>query len=256
MSAQHRSRIFEKGDWQFKVARKSEVDTTQLDSYFNLVVSGEFDSGKFETTFQAPEEQRVRLSRGSTYRVSIAEHSLVVRKYYRGGLLRHFNKDLHFALGVEPRPFREMDLLDNLVEEGFATTKPVFAAIRKVFAGSFYQGYLATKELENHSNFLSMIVHSKKKNDKLAHAAGLAADELLKQGVLHRDLHPGNVLVDNETGGVAIIDFDGFGLTELAGSESDRSYLVERWARSIRKHQLNPVLIENFKSGLESNGCS
>ncbi len=251
MSAQRRSRVFKKGEWQFRVARQSEVDIVQLESYFDLIASGEF-----EKAFPASQEQTVRLSRGGIYRVSIADLPMVVRKYYRGGLVRHLNKDLHFALSLEPRPFREMDLLDNLVEEGFPTTQPVFAAIRRVLAGSFYQGYLATKELENHSNFLSMIVDSEKKNEKLAHAAGLAADELLKQGVLHRDLHPGNVLVDNETGDVAIIDFDGFRVTDNGGSESDRSYLVERWARSIHKHQLNPLLIDNFKSGLESNGCS
>jgi predicted unusual protein kinase regulating ubiquinone biosynthesis (AarF/ABC1/UbiB family) len=58
---------------------------------------------------------------------------------------------------------------------------------------------------------------------------------LIRHGIWHRDLHPGNVLVD-EKGTPHIIDFDK--ARYLKNRDRLTSRYIERWQRAIAKHGL------------------
>jgi len=245
--AQLDNKSFEIGRWQFLVARSPKVLEQDLEDYFQLIAAGELADD-----FKLLENGPGRASRGSVCRTLLNGSPLVIRKYFRGGLVRHFNKDLHFGIGEEPRPFRELKLLDTLCSKGFLTTEPVFAAVQKTMAGAFYRGFLATKELVGYQNLLSMILEKKERVQEYSNITGITAAKLLRDGVLHRDLHPGNVLVDGENGKVAIIDFDQFASDQPI--ERGQEFLLERWSRSILKHSLDHSIAEEFEQGLRNSG--
>ena len=62
---------------------------------------------------------------------------------------------------------------------------------------------------------------------------------LIRHGIWHRDLHPGNVLVD-ENGMPHLIDFDK--ARYLKNHHLLTEKYIKRWARAIAKHHLPPEL--------------
>lgn len=63
---------------------------------------------------------------------------------------------------------------------------------------------------------------------------------LIRHGIWHRDLHPGNILVD-EKGTPHIIDFDK--ARYFKNRHRLTSRYIERWQRAIAKHDLPPELV-------------
>jgi 3-deoxy-D-manno-octulosonic acid kinase len=83
--------------------------------------------------------------------------------------------------------------------------------------------------------------------DKLAEQLAI----LVKNNILHVDLHPGNVLVA-PSGEVYIVDFDkaiSFG----GSSQALRDLYLRRWRRAVIKHKLSPVLSEMMSLTLRSS---
>ena len=75
--------------------------------------------------------------------------------------------------------------------------------------------------------------------------------QLVKNKILHVDLHPGNVLVE-PSGKVSIIDFDKAG--HYQGEEHQlRDLYIRRWRRAVIKHRLSPVLSEHMALALRSH---
>jgi 3-deoxy-D-manno-octulosonic acid kinase len=71
---------------------------------------------------------------------------------------------------------------------------------------------------------------------------------LIKNSILHVDLHPGNVIVDNQDR-VYILDFDKGDI--FSGNINKlKSRYLSRWNRAIQKHQLPEMLIELMCSAL------
>ena len=71
---------------------------------------------------------------------------------------------------------------------------------------------------------------------------------LIKNNILHVDLHPGNVIIDNQNSAY-ILDFDKGDI--FSGNKYKlKSRYLSRWNRAIQKHQLPEMLIELMCSGL------
>ena len=89
--------------------------------------------------------------------------------------------------------------------------------------------------------------------DRLAVCMPRVAEQvnrLINAGILHVDLHPGNVLIE-EDGGVFLVDFDKAHHVAYERSALRDLYL-RRWRRAVIKHSLSPLLVELLSLYLRS----
>jgi len=70
---------------------------------------------------------------------------------------------------------------------------------------------------------------------------------LIEHGILHVDLHPGNVLVNPE-GRLFLIDFDKARLYKNSRGLKDK--YLRRWRRAVDKHDLPPFLYYKLEEGI------
>lgn len=66
--------------------------------------------------------------------------------------------------------------------------------------------------------------------------------------IYHKDLHPGNVLVD-ENNDIYIIDFDKAGVFRGDKRVLLKKYM-ERWGRAVTKHSLPQALYDTLRKDL------
>ena len=165
----------------------------------------------------------------------------VVRRYYRGGLMRAFGD--RFLRTGPPRSFVELENSARIEELGFATPRIVAAAVYP--RGVLYRADLVT-EFVPHARTLADVLfgnhHSsdgRTAGDARREAVACTAHlitRLSKAGVHHRDLNAGNVLIAREAQHVhaILLDLDG---CRVAGPNDpvDAGRLRRRLARSIRK---------------------
>lgn len=166
----------------------------------------------------------------------------VLRRYRRGGAVRHLVKETFLRRG-KTRPEQEFEVTERLFRADVSVPEPLFAVVWKgVFT---YRGVIATAEVSG-KNLLERIAGAQ----HLAFGVGVQAGKALLQGVFHRDLHPGNVLVRDDDS-LVLIDFDKAESVQGSLDEyCDR--LNERWKRAVDKLRLNPELGVQFARGLES----
>lgn len=187
------------------------------------------------------------------------------RHYRRGGLVRHFVAESF--LGLPPfsfettRSFRELEVLSYLLSKGVPVVRPLAAVARFRLLGLVYSASLVTQYEDGSENLLDLFKHSAPNSSvsdslaadtsggRLAYRAGRIAGRVLAAGVYHPDLHPGNLILtaDDE---LKALDFDkAFIMHEPSGRRYGAA-LVERWRRSIVKHELPSVLSEQFEAGM------
>lgn len=170
--------------------------------------------------------------------------SVIVKPYFRGGILRHINRRAYLKAG-KPRSVAEFEMLCLVRTIGVNAPEPVAYAFQKKYA-VFYHAWLAMMEIPG-----AIMLGELSRMDPAR--ARLVLPELEKQinllwnyGVLHVDLHPGNVLVDDENQ-VYIIDFDK-AKTGVANRAGLAEYYVNRWQRAVSKHGL-PEFLNPLKVG-------
>lgn len=162
---------------------------------------------------------------------------ILVRRYLRGGLPSRFVFDTY--LGFRPRPFRELEVLKHLYENGAPVPEPCGAAVQWLFPGC-YRGWLATCFLERAPTLWRWL-----RDESPAPEQRSAVLEDLKQairhvrslGVQHTDLNLHNVLVCRPENRVVLIDFDR-ARRRVRDADDLRAELA-RLRRSARK--LDPV---------------
>ena len=71
---------------------------------------------------------------------------------------------------------------------------------------------------------------------------------LIRNDILHVDLHPGNVVVDT-AGKVYLLDFDKGSVYHGNRQKLKNRYLA-RWQRAVNKHGLPKFLTEMMQNGL------
>ena len=187
----------------------------------------------------------------------------VLRIYRRGGWIARFVERTFFKPGHQPRPLLETSILRELFEKGLPVVQPLAAVVEPILYGLLYRGAIVTAEVAN-SQSLYLLVHEKRQefSDEQIHAfalkVGRAARSLSLFGVLHRDLHPGNVLVTSE-GRIVLIDFDR--ARRISGPQSARirEQLKVRWERFCHKHcpKTADLMIDGFNEGMreETGSC-
>jgi len=167
----------------------------------------------------------------------------VVRRYYRGGLMRAFGD--RFLRARRPRSFVELENNARIEELGFATPRVVAAAVYP--NGLIYRADLVTEFVPDARTLADVLFGSNDpsgrrtpedtRREALACAANLIA-RLSKAGVRHRDLNAENVLIKREGHHVhaILIDLDACRVTGPSSNVAAGG-LRRRLVRSIRKLQ-------------------
>ena len=161
---------------------------------------------------------------------------VIVKHYSRGGVLSHFVKRTYLKWG-KTRCQVEYSQLNYARHSGISVPEPIACAYK---GNLFYKAWLITREITNQQSLASLSCLNRGRTEK-------AQKELIEQIVLlignnvyHTDLHPGNVLVDNENR-IFIIDFDKAGYYGKSKSNLRKKYL-QRWNRAVLKHKLSETL--------------
>ena len=157
---------------------------------------------------------------------------VAVKAYRRGGLVRRVSKATYLRLG-KPRSRIEYEMMVHAGNSGISTLRPVAYA----YCGKlFYRNWLVTHEVVSVGTLVDVGL---KEPEKAVALIPLVVEEIrrmIRQRILHIDLHPGNVLV-GKNGGVFLVDFDGAGVTGLEGIALAKRY-ARRWQRALDKHNL------------------
>lgn len=169
---------------------------------------------------------------------------VAVKCYHRGGIVRHFIKKRYLKWG-KTRGQKEYELLQKVKRLGINAPEPIAFAY---FGRIFYQAWLVTREIKQHQTLAELSLSNETRTLFVMKNVIEQASILIENSVLHVDLHPGNVIVDNQDK-VYILDFDKGGI--FPGNKNIlKSRYIRRWNRAIKKHRLPKMLIELMYTGL------
>ena len=169
---------------------------------------------------------------------------LAVKQYARGGLMGHVIKKTYFKWG-KPRCQKEFEWLWKAGRMGIRAPEPVVF----IFQGRcFYRCWLIVSEIKNHQSLAELTFSSDSQTENIFYDLASQVGVLIRNQILHVDLHPGNVLID-EKGLVHIIDFDKAHIFSGDISKLTARY-ISRWSRAVDKHRLNPLLATAFQEAL------
>ncbi len=164
--------------------------------------------------------------------------SVVIKYYRRGGAIRYLIKQRYIKCG-KTRCQIEYELLQKVRSFGINAPEPIAFAYR---GRLLYQCWLVTREIKHHQT-LAQISRSNEEQARMVMKAVIKqVSTLIKNKILHVDLHPGNVIVDNQNQ-VYLLDFDK-GSIFHGGKNALRRRYLRRWHRAIQKHGLPEMLSE------------
>lgn len=143
--------------------------------------------------------------RGGARRIVLPGGKAVyLRKYLRGGLVRHFVHDL-YVLRPE-RPLRELIVTETARAAGCPVPTVLAVSVEEV--GPFYRGWIVTEAIDGANPFIDVYVGATvQQRQGLLTALGRAVRLLHAAGVYHIDLTGYNALVGENTK-ITLIDFD------------------------------------------------
>lgn len=173
---------------------------------------------------------------------TLAFGDVVIKGYYRGGVLGRLIENWHLRLGEVSRAQHEFRVLSDVREWGISAPRPL---VYIETPGRIYRTWLVTERIQDVRR-LSESGSGVRKDLVIAGIERLADQVyvLIEHGLLHIDLHPGNVLI-NEQGEIFILDFDKAYLKSCSKRSLRDSYL-HRWRRAVLKHNLPDLYSEHF----------
>ena len=170
-----------------------------------------------------------KTGRATTYFFKHQQEILVLRHYWRGGLIGKLLSDQYFYTGLKnTRTFKEFELLATLNQQGLPVPQPIAAKIET--SGLIYRGDIITKALPSAQSLLDIL----KQRELTAAEIQLVADtiaEFHSIGVNHADLNINNILFSE--GQVYLIDFDRGTLNSPSKAIANSN--IQRLKRSFEK---------------------
>ena len=143
--------------------------------------------------------------RGGTVFFELDGVPLVLREYRRGGLVQHISTRAYVQSGLErSRAMREFAVLLEL--EAIALPVPVVFAARRTRHGLVETGELVTHRLKGTS--LARCFIDGTVDDNTWQAVGRCIAHFHRHGVEHADLNAHNILIDDGSDRVQLLDFD------------------------------------------------
>lgn len=171
--------------------------------------------------------------------------SVVIKHYRRGGLMRYFIKRRYLRFG-KTRAQREFELLDIVGTLGLNVPQPIAYAHR---GRLFYRAWLVTRQIHQPLSLARLSLQDEKKTGIAMESVMAQISMLIRNDILHVDLHPGNVVVD-AAGKVYLLDFDKGHLFHGNRPKLKSRYLA-RWQRAVVKHRLPGFLTDMIQKGLK-----
>jgi 3-deoxy-D-manno-octulosonic acid kinase len=143
--------------------------------------------------------------RRAAYFVSLPPHTLVLRHYWRGGMMARLSADRYLWLGEQrTRVLREWQLLQTLHERGLPVPRPAAARLRR--EGLSYSADLLTLRIPD-TDSLAARVGASALSAPLWEAVGRCLRRFHDAGAYHADLNAHNILLDRQDR-VFVIDWD------------------------------------------------
>jgi 3-deoxy-D-manno-octulosonic acid kinase len=148
--------------------------------------------------------------RGAVHRVALGERgTVIVRHYHRGGLVRHFVRDLYWDR--PPRPLAELICTETARQRGAPTVEVLGAGVQWVTA-CLYRGTFVTREAEGAVTLWEWVQTrpAGTAREAVVVAVARAIARLHEVGVVHADLNLTNILirVAADTPTALLLDFD------------------------------------------------
>jgi 3-deoxy-D-manno-octulosonic acid kinase len=166
---------------------------------------------------------------------------IVVKSYARGGILSFFVKETYLRLG-KIRSLGEFEWLDRAKDLDIPVPNPL-ACLWK--GKLFYQCWLIMENIGPNRTLAQISLSDEDLAKQLLPAIREKIFLLVHHNILHVDLHPGNILL-NDQNHPFIIDFDKARFYRGSKENLIEKY-IGRWKRSVRKHHLPLILNEVFE---------
>jgi tRNA A-37 threonylcarbamoyl transferase component Bud32 len=164
--------------------------------------------------------------------------AVVIKHYKRGGLLRFLMARRYLRL-AKLRPQVEFEVMAWVRTLGVCAPEPVAFITKGSF---FYRGWLVTKEIPKEESLAAISLMDEPRACRLVSKLTQQISLMIRHGVYHVDLHPGNVLVDFDDN-VFLLDFDKARIWKGRKNGLRDSYIY-RWRRAVIKHGLPDLLSE------------
>lgn len=166
---------------------------------------------------------------------------VAIKQFKRGGLIRFIIKDRYMKLG-KTRGQIELELMHRLRQLGIRTPEPIAYAYRGF---PLYTAWLVTRKIKKACTLAELCDQDIKRVNRIMISVIKQIERLVECRCMHVDLHPGNILVDQDDH-IYLIDFDK-GYFSSANREKLYDTYYKRWQRSIIKHRLPRILDEMFQ---------
>jgi 3-deoxy-D-manno-octulosonic acid kinase len=161
--------------------------------------------------------------------------------------MQYLTKQRYLKLG-ETRCQREFELLQTVRDFGINAPEPIAYAYR---GWPFYLAWLVTRRIQQPLSLAELATQDHKQTQKVMKSVIEQVVLLIERGIVHCDLHPGNVAVDSQKK-VFLVDFDkGYLIT--GNKDKLRKRYASRWQRAVKKHNLPSMLSETMVVGLSVN---
>ncbi|QGM20953.1 3-deoxy-D-manno-octulosonic acid kinase [Spiribacter sp. 2438] len=143
--------------------------------------------------------------RRSAWFINWPRQPLVLRHYWRGGIVARFSRDVYCWTGCEQtRAFREYRLLSRLHGQGLPVPAPVAARVRR--RGAVYRADLITAAIAD-TEPLDDRLRNRTVSDEAWQRVGAVIRRCHDAGACHADLNVRNILLDRSNN-PWIIDWD------------------------------------------------
>ncbi len=201
---------------------------------YNATLLTDFDAQMLSSDYW---QQRDAISgsaqgRGTTWFIHYQDKHMVLRHYYRGGLIGKFNKDHYiFTSKNTTRAAKEFNLLGKMQQWQLPAPAPI--AYRVIRKGLFYQADLLSSRVE-HAKDLVAILTEQAITDEVWFEIGKMIKRFHDRGIYHHDLNSHNILLDDNNKSW-LIDFDQGELREIANGWQQAN--MQRLLRSFRKEK-------------------
>jgi serine/threonine-protein kinase RIO1 len=217
-----------------------KLSNTQLEEIKSQTSQGKITKQNVNSSFNTESETTRSLGgRGSTYRGSLEGHeSVVIKHYHRGGVFGRLVEHSYLRFGAV-RSEHEYHVLRKVRALGIEAPEPIAFAYR---GGLIYEAWLITQEVLGAKSLAELVCESGSNAINITELVVEPVIKMIRHGIRHVDLHPGNVLIDKE-GKLFLIDFDK--ATMHTGSvRALRDFYMRRWRRAVIKHELPEALSE------------
>lgn len=171
---------------------------------------------------------------------------VVIKTYYRGGILRHINQWTYIQVG-KPRSQREFEYLQYVRSLGINAPEPLAYATKGY---PLYHAWLVTREIPHTCSLSELSRENPQKAAAIMPQIVAQVQRLIAKGIYHGDFHPGNVLIDSHQQAY-IIDFAKPRRTRASKQRLAKRYL-KRWQRAILKYNLPQAIDTPLQAGLNT----